>query len=100
MKRVSGVLGGLASAVLLASPAPVAQAATGQVVVFSVEIAPLETYENPKGCKALPDGAHVLSNLTDGPVTIFSDQLCLVPLVTVEAGYGTHVPTFGAAFRA
>ncbi|WP_447008208.1 hypothetical protein ACRAKI_17730 [Saccharothrix isguenensis] len=77
-----------------------AQAATGQVVVFSVETVPLETYKNPHGCKALPDGAHVLANLTDDDVTIFSDQRCLMPLLTVGEGYGTHVLPLGAAFRA
>lgn len=100
-RRFGVVLGGLASVILLAPLAPPAQAATGQVAVFSVEFLPLETYENPRGCKVLPAGAHVLANLTDGDVTIFSDQLCLTPaMVTVPAGYGTHVPSLGAAFRA
>jgi hypothetical protein len=101
VKRMFGVVfGGLASVILLAPLAAPAQAATGQVAVFSVEIVPLETYENPKGCTALPPGAHVLANLTDSVVTIYSDQLCLTPVVTVEPGYGTHVPSLGAAFRA
>ncbi|ONI86802.1 hypothetical protein ALI22I_24735 [Saccharothrix sp. ALI-22-I] len=101
MKRVFGVLlSALAAGALLVPLGTAAQAATGKVVVFSVEIVPLETYENPKGCKQLPDGAHVLANLTDGDVTIYSDPMCFAPLVTVEKGYGTHVPPVGATFRA
>ncbi|MFD1146195.1 hypothetical protein [Saccharothrix hoggarensis] len=101
MKRLFGVvLSGLVAAVLLVPLGPAAQAATGKVVVFSVEAVPLENYDNPVGCRRLPAGAHVLANLTDGDVTIFGDPLCVSPLVTVEPGYGTHVPTFGAAFRA
>lgn len=98
MKRVFGVpLSALAAVVL---PVPVAQAATGKVVVFSVEVTPLETYDDPEGCHSLPAGAHVLSDLTDDDVTIHGDPMCLSPLVTVEEGYGTHVPALGAAFRA
>lgn len=101
MKHVIGVvLSALAAAVLLVPLSPAAQAATGRVVVFSVEVTPLETYDNPKGCRSLPEGAHVLANLTDGDVTIYSDPVCLVPLVRVEKGYGTHVPPLGATFKA
>jgi hypothetical protein len=101
MKRVFGVvLSALAATALLVPFTPAAHAATGQVVVFSVEITPLETYDNPRGCKLLPVGAHVLANLTDGDVTIYSDAACLAPLATVEPGYGTHVPAYGATFKA
>ncbi|WP_238412154.1 hypothetical protein [Saccharothrix deserti] len=101
MKRVFGVmLSALAAVVLLVPFTPAAHAATGRVVVFSVEVVPLETYDNPRGCKSLPPGAHVLANLTDGDVTIYSDPMCFSPLVAVEEGYGTHVPALGATFRA
>lgn len=98
MKRVFGVV--LAATALLVPSSPAAQAATGQVVVFSVEVTPLATYDHPKGCKSLPEGAHVLANLTDGDITIYGDAACFVPLVTVEKGYGTHVPPYGATFKA
>lgn len=101
MKRVLGVVFSAVAVVVLSAPlGPVAQAATGAVVVFSVETSPLGTYENPEGCHALPPGAHVLANLTDGDVTIYSDAWCVARLVSVKRGYGTHVPTLGAAFRA
>lgn len=101
MKRVFGVvLSALAATALLVPFTPAAYAATGQVVVFSVEVTALETYDNPKGCKSLPAGAHVLANLTDRDVTIYSDAACFAPLVTVGPGYGTHVPMYGATFKA
>ena len=101
MKRLFGVvLSALAAAVVLVPVSPAAQAATGRVVVFSVEVTPLKTYDDPEGCQSLPAGAHVLANLTDGAVTIYGDPTCFAPLVTVEKGYGTHVPVHGASFNA
>lgn len=94
------VLSALAATALLVPFPAAAHAATGQVVVFSVETVPLETYDNPQGCKSLPKGAHVLANLTAGDVTIYSDAMCVAPLVTVGKGYGTHVPMYGATFKA
>jgi hypothetical protein len=70
------------------------------VVVFSVEVTPLETYDNPEGCTSLPAGAPVLANLTDGDIAIYGDPTCFAPLVTVEEGYGTHVPAHGESFKA
>ena len=101
MKRAIGLaLSVLAATALTLPVTPAAQAATGQVVVFSVEYEPLATYDNPRGCKSLPVGAHVLANLTDGDVTIYSDGACLAPLLIVGKGYGTHVPNYGATFKA
>jgi hypothetical protein len=93
MRRVCSMLIALGAAGLAmgVTTAP-AHAATGQVVVFATELTPLSTYENPDGCYAFPPGAHVLNNLTDKPVQIHSDPLCLTPGPTVKPGYGVHVP--------
>ena len=101
MKRVFGVvLSALAAVVLVVPVSPVAQAAVGQVVVFTIEADQLAVYENPRGCRELPIGAHVLSNVTDRKLAIHADPACMTPsLLVVEPGYGTHVPPAGASFR-
>jgi hypothetical protein len=74
-----------------------AHAATGEVVVFQTELQPLTTFENPDGCKQLPDLAHVLNNHTDQPVVIHADPFCATPGITVKPGHGSHVtPKFGS----
>ncbi|WP_414942741.1 hypothetical protein [Amycolatopsis sp. cmx-11-51] len=86
-----------ASALLVAS-SPAAQAATGNVVVFSTELERLETYENPEGCTKLAPSAHVLANLTSSKLVVHGDPLCLTPGVTVDPGYGSHVQPGSGAF--
>jgi hypothetical protein len=99
MKRFAVVLLGAVTASALA--VPVAHAASGEVAVFTVEMKPLEVYEDPKGCKALPDGAHVLVNRTSKAVTIHGDPQCRTPaIVVVEKDYGSHVPAEAGAFKA
>ncbi|MEV6872105.1 hypothetical protein [Amycolatopsis sp. NPDC051128] len=94
------LLSTLTATVLLMSASPAAGAATGEVVVFTSEFVPLDVYENPEGCYALPEGAHVLANRTDGPVLVYGTPECFgVPIVTVEASWGTHVPPAAASFR-
>ncbi|MGW4404403.1 hypothetical protein ACWEJ6_10245 [Nonomuraea sp. NPDC004702] len=85
-----------ATAALLA-PLP-AQAATGQVVVFQVEPLPLEIYDDPGGCTKLPAAAHVLNNQTDQVVRIYGDPFCFGSSVTVQPGYGSHVPAGSGSF--
>lgn len=75
-------------------------AASGDVVVFSSEFQPLNTYSNPEGCQHLPPAAHVLSNLTDSPVKVYGDPFCLTPSLVVQPGYGTHVPGGAGSFSA
>ncbi|MEV4368579.1 hypothetical protein AB0J71_16025 [Nonomuraea sp. NPDC049637] len=81
----------------LLAPAP-ALAATGQVVVFQAELVPLEIYDDPSGCTRLPLAAHVLSNQTDRPVRVHGDPFCLGPSVTIQPGFGSHVPAGSGSF--
>ncbi|GAA3863970.1 hypothetical protein [Streptomyces sedi] len=77
-----------------------AHAAEGEVSVFSTEFGPLTTYDNPVGCHKLPLDAHVLSNQTERPVTIYADPFCVTPGLTVQPGYGSHVAPGSGSFRA
>jgi hypothetical protein len=79
----------------LASPA---HAASGEVAVFSNEFEPLAVYKDPSGCHSLRPGAHQLNNGTDAPVKVYADPFCLTPLLTVQPGYGTHVPPTAGSF--
>jgi hypothetical protein len=101
MKRFTAVLSStLAGAALLVSASPAASAATGDVVVFSTEVVPLDVHENPQGCYELPAGAHVLANRTDQPVGVYGTPGCFgVPILTVNANWGSHVPPAAASFR-
>ncbi|MFI1524216.1 hypothetical protein [Kitasatospora cineracea] len=85
----------------LAAPAPAAGGpAVGDVVVFSTEAQPLDTYVDPAGCQQLPTLAHVLTNQTDRPVKVYGNPFCLGPSVVVQPGYGTHVPGGAGSFSA
>ncbi|NML52613.1 hypothetical protein HHL19_17650 [Streptomyces sp. R302] len=75
-------------------------AASGDVVVFSTELQPLDVYRDPVGCRQLPVAAHVLNNQTDGPVRIYGNPFCLGPSVVVQPGYGVHVPGGAGSFSA
>jgi hypothetical protein len=101
MKRVVGVgLGVLAACALLVPLAPAAQAAIGEVAVFSSELLPLKVYENPRQCNPLPVGAHVLVNLTNRTIVIHGDPWCLTPGLEVKEGYGSHVTPAAGSFSA
>jgi hypothetical protein len=76
--------------------APAQAAATGRVVVFNNEVVHLTVYEDPSGCYALPVGAHVVTNLTNGDIRIYADLMCLSPSLTVKPGYGSHVSAVGS----
>jgi hypothetical protein len=82
---------------LAAAPA---SAATGKVVVFSLEVGPLDIYENPSGCYKLPAGAHVLDNMTDAPVRVYATPACIGPALTIRPDYGSHVPPVAGSFSA
>ncbi|MFF9343898.1 MULTISPECIES: hypothetical protein [unclassified Streptomyces] len=75
-------------------------AASGDVVVFSTEVQPLDVYRDPAGCQRLPAVAHVLTNQTDRPVRIYGNPFCLGPSVAVQPGFGTHVPGGAGSFSA
>ena len=92
MRRLTSLIALGVAGLMMGITATPAQAATGQVVVFSTELTPVTVYENPRGCKAFPPLAHVLNNQTDKPVRIHGDPLCLTPGMTVLPGYGMHVP--------
>jgi hypothetical protein len=101
MKRFTAVLSStLTIAALLVAAGPAAGAATGEVVVFSTEVVALDVHEDPDGCYALPEGAHVLANRTDRPVKVYGTPKCFgIPLLSVEANRGSHVPPAAASFR-
>jgi len=97
MKRfVSTMLGTLTATALLVSVSPPAQAAAGRVAVFSSEVTPVATYDDPSGCTKIPSDAHVLVNLTDSEVVVHGDPLCLTPGLVVEPEHGSHVSGSGA----
>jgi hypothetical protein len=98
MRRISALIAVGVAGLLMGAMAVPAQASTGQVVVFSTEITPLKTYENPEGCYSLPPLAHVLDNQTDAPVQIHPDPFCVTPGVTVLPGFGMHVPSGYGSF--
>lgn len=75
-------------------------AATGDVVVFSTEVQPLDVYRDPSGCQQLPTVAHVLNNQTDRPVRVYGNPFCVGPSVVVQPGHGTHVPGGAGSFSA
>ncbi|MDQ0989268.1 hypothetical protein [Streptomyces sp. V3I7] len=82
-----------------AGAAPAAErAADGDVVIFSTEVQPLDVIHDPAGCKTLPLAAHVLANRTDGPVKVYGNPFCVGPALTVQPGYGTHVPGGAGSF--
>jgi hypothetical protein len=98
MRRLSTLIAVTAAGLMLAITATPAQAATGQVVVFSTELTPLKVYDNPSGCLTFPPLAHVLNNQTDKPVTVHGDPFCLTPGLKVLPGYGMHVPAGYGSF--
>ncbi|MEU9853748.1 hypothetical protein [Streptomyces sp. NPDC047974] len=98
--RTRAVLISLVAASAVLGPAGSAQAATGDVVVFSTEVQPLDVYRDPSGCQRLPTVAHVLNNQTDGPVRIYGNPFCVGPSVVVQPGHGTHVPGGAGSFSA
>ncbi|MFI9450005.1 hypothetical protein [Amycolatopsis sp. NPDC052450] len=83
---------------LLIVPSPPAEAAAGNVVVFSTEFQRLDTFRNPEGCNKLPVAAHVLANLSSSDLVIHGDPFCLTPGLTVRAGYGSHVAAGSGSF--
>ncbi|MEV6353943.1 hypothetical protein ACWEP8_02370 [Streptomyces hydrogenans] len=98
--RTRAVLISLVAASAVLGLAGSAQAATGDVVVFSTEVQPLDVYRDPVGCQQLPTVAHVLTNQTDRPVRVYGNPWCIGPSVVVQPGYGTHVPGGAGSFSA
>lgn len=92
MRRLSTLIALGVAGLLMATTATPAQAATGQVVVFSTELTPLKVYENPSGCYSFPLFAHVLNNQTDRTVQVHADPFCATPGLPVLPGHGMHVP--------
>jgi hypothetical protein len=93
----------LAAAAVVGLAAAPAHAATGQVVVFSTEVQPLEVHQDPSGCHQLPPLAHVIDNLTDATIKVYADPFCTIPATLpisgigeLPPGYGTHVTGVGS----
>lgn len=96
--RFAAVL--LASGVLatgIASTA-VAQAPSDQVLVFIADaLVPVEKFQSPQGCHALPVGTHVVINDTDRAITLHATPDCTGLGVPLESEYGAHeLPAFGS----
>ncbi|WP_335974406.1 MULTISPECIES: hypothetical protein [Streptomycetaceae] len=85
----------LAAAAVVGLASAPAQAASGQVVVFSTEVQPLDTYQDPSGCQQLPPLAHVLDNLTDAPIKVYADPFCTIPATLPSSGIGVLAPGYG-----
>ncbi|MEV7181180.1 hypothetical protein [Kitasatospora sp. NPDC093679] len=100
MRAFLASLAAAGAALALTGAAPAPRAATGTVVVFSTEFQPLDVYTDPSGCNQLPTLAHVLANRTDHPVKVYGNPFCLGPGLTVQPGYGTHVPGGAGSFSA
>jgi hypothetical protein len=83
--------GGFVAPPSLASRPLPAQAVSGQVVVFSTEAQPLDTYQDLSGCRQLPPPAHMLDNPTDAPVKVHADTFCTLP-ATLPPGIGALAP--------
>ncbi|MCD9875893.1 hypothetical protein [Streptomyces guryensis] len=83
-----------------AAPGTATAAEPDEVVVFATELAPLTVYPEPHGCHKLPVAAHVLTNRTDRPVTVYGDPFCLTPGLIVQPGFGAHVPPGSGSFSA
>ncbi|MBW4718455.1 hypothetical protein [Saccharothrix obliqua] len=99
MKRFATLV--LAALATTALTAPVANAAAGEVIVYTAEVVPVAVFKDPKGCHAVPNGAHVLVNRTDEEVEVYGVPGCLgLPILAVEKSYGSHVPPAAASFRA
>jgi hypothetical protein len=101
--RITRIFGIAASSVLLAGVAASGTAVaadSNEVVVFRNEFVPLSVYQDPHGCQKLPVDAHVLTNRTDRPVTVYGDPFCLTPGLTVQPGYGAHVAPGSGSFSA
>ncbi|RSS42487.1 hypothetical protein [Streptomyces sp. WAC08241] len=99
--RVRAVLISLVAAgSVLGTAVPALADAVGEGVVFSTEAQPLDVYRDPAGCQRLPTVAHVLANRTDEPVKVYGNPFCLGPSLTVQPGYGTHVPGGAGSFSA
>ncbi|MEU1880802.1 hypothetical protein ABZ470_26145 [Streptosporangium sp. NPDC020072] len=99
--RTAAVAAVAAMALSLMGTAAPAQAATGQVVVFSSEFQPLTIYTDPTGCHKLPIAAHSVNNQTDTAIKVYADPLCLIQEVaTIRPGYGARVQPGTGSFRA
>lgn len=101
MRRLAAVLvavvSGLTASILNGIPA---EAAIGDVTVFSTELQPLDVYHDPVGCRKLPPAAHVLVNQSSDDVRVYLDPFCLTPNLTVRPGYGSHVVPGSGSFAA
>ncbi|KOX12398.1 hypothetical protein [Nocardiopsis sp. NRRL B-16309] len=85
-----------AAAAVLVSAVP-AQAATGEIVVFTTELEEVTTYQDPESgsCRHLPLTAHVVINQTDSDVFIHANAFCFGPGVLVAPDRGWHAPPSG-----
>lgn len=96
--RFAAVL--LASGVLATGIAGtgVAQAPSDQVLVFIADaLVPVEKFQSPEGCHALPLGTHVVINDTDHEITLHASPDCSGLGVPLQPEHGAHeLPAFGS----
>lgn len=76
----------------------VAQAPSDQVLVFIADaLVPVEKFQSPQGCHALPLGTHVVINDTDRVITLHATPDCTGPGIPLDPEHGAHeLPAFGS----
>ena len=76
----------------------VAQAPSDQVLVFIADaVVPVQKFQSPEGCHALPLGTHVVINDTDDAITLYAAPDCSGLGVPLDPGHGAHeLPAFGS----
>lgn len=111
MTKAANVVIALAAVTLTAAIPLAADAQSpgsdGKVIVFVAEGSEssgagtrLREYDPSASCQAFPPGAHVIANQSSKRLLLYSDPLCVTPVMPpfnfIKPGYGAHVsPTGG-----
>ncbi|GAB3302009.1 hypothetical protein [Parasphingorhabdus pacifica] len=90
-------LGASASSAAAGESSAGSEKQSGEVIVFTVDFAPVTKFPSPEGCNTLPTGTHVVVNNTDSEVRIYADPNCFGPSLRLDPDYAAHeLPAFGA----
>ncbi|TDD90885.1 hypothetical protein E1202_07180 [Saccharopolyspora karakumensis] len=97
IRRIASVLlaSGLLAVGLVGSAG--AQAPSGQVLVFIADaVVPVQKFQDPQGCHALPTGTHVVINDTGRAITLYPTPTCTGAGIELAPEHGAHeLPAFG-----